>query len=154
MPRKKITENKDNSKKTIFISIIIILIIIFLCIFLYSNIIDYISTYEKREIYAQVIVSDNFGVAINGTSLIFGMTLPGGSSRKDIQLENNYNHNVKFKIYMEGNISDFLIVSENNFILKPHENKTLTFNVNIPKNAPMGTYDGKVFFVIRNPNVK
>jgi hypothetical protein len=158
MQRKTTEKNNLNSNKKIkdfrIIFVFVIIIIIILCIFLYSNIIDYISTYEKREVYAQVIVSDNFGIAINGTALIFGMTKPGGHSEKDIQLENNYNHDVRFKIYTEGNISDFLIVSENNFILKPGESKTLTFTVNIPGSAAFGTYSGKVFFVARNPSVK
>jgi len=142
-----------DSKKIVFV-VILVIIIFFLIILLYTNIIDYISTYEKREVYAQIIVSNNFGIAINGTSLIFGMTVPGGSARKSIELDNNYKHDVKFKIYSKGNISDFLIISENNFILKPNEHKTLIFNIKVPRNATLGTYDGKVVFLIKNPVIK
>lgn len=149
-----IRRDKGFYNQKIALVIIMLIIIFILSVFSYSNIVDYLSTYEKREVYAQIIVSNNFGIAINGSSMIFGMTVPGGTSRKEIQLENNYKHDVRFKIYSEGNISDFLIISENNFILKPMERKTLTFTVKVPKNANFGTYDGKIFFIIKNPVLK
>ena len=147
-------EKVKKSKYKLILSIVIAVIIFILCILLYSNLIDFISTYETREIYAQVVISNGFGVAINGTSLIFGMIPQGGTSRKEIMLENNYKEDARFKIYIEGNISDFLIVSENNFILKPNETKTLTFTTHPPNNAGLGTYDGKVIFIVKNSRVK
>jgi len=151
--QEKINSRKGNKNK--IIPIIILLIIIFiLLVFLYSNLVDYLSTYEKRVVYAQIVVSNNFGIAINDSSLIFGMTLPGGSARKEIQLQNDFTHDVKFNIYVQGNISDFIIISENNFILKPKEHKTLRFTAKVPMNASYGTYEGNVIFIMKNPIIK
>lgn len=150
---RKNNKSKKMSKKVIFV-IILVAIISLLSISLYSNLIDFISNFQKIEVYAEVIVSDYYGISINDTSIVFGILPPGGTSNKDIDLTNNYNRDVKFKIYSEGSIKDFIKVSENNFVLKPNEHKSLSFSVKIPKNISSGKYDGKVIFLVKNPIIK
>ncbi len=151
-------QKENNSKKVKFkkkiIVLFLIIIIIVVGIFLYSNIIDFFSLFEQKELYAEVRVSSGYGLAVNGSALIFGMMPPGSGGEKIVYLNNIYNKQAKVKIYSQGSISDFLNVSDNNFVLNPNEGKNLTFTVKIPKDAPFGTYDGKVTFVIRNSIVK
>ncbi len=132
--------------------LIIFLIIIFLILngFLIFYLINDFLILDKEEIYAEVIVSDKLGIAINDSCLIFGSVIPGGtSSTKKIILKNNYLENIKVKIISNGEINDFLKVSENNFILKPNENKTLEFVIRMPLNISKGNYNGSVFILTK-----
>lgn len=154
MEKKLNPENRANGKKIqkrkIIAVISLLIIITFLCIFLYSNLLDAFSLFEKREVLAIVTVTDDVGLAVNGTALVFGHVFPGGSASKTIEVTNNYNGMSRVKIYSKGNIKDFLIVSDNNFILAPNETKSVKFRIKIPKETPYGNYSGKVIFEIRN----
>jgi len=150
---KKMKKNKKLNKKNVLV-IFLIVIIFLLSIFLYSNILDYISVYETKEIYAEVKVSDRYGFEINDSSLKFGMIPPGNSASKDISLENIYGKEVKIKIYTEGEIGDFITISENDFILKKDEKKQIGFSVVIPLEAEYGIYTGNVTVVVMNAFLK
>ena len=154
MQKRKILEKIESSNKKMIIVLFLIVFIIIIGIFLYSNLIDYFSLFEQKELYAKVSVSGGYGVNPNGSAIIFGMMPPGASGEKKVYISNIYNGQARVKIYSKGAISNFLNVSENDFILGINEGKNLTFTVNIPKNTTYGTYDGKVIFVIRNAIVK
>lgn len=145
--------NPKKNKKVLFIFLIALIFI--LCIFLYSNFIDYISIIEKKKIYANIIVGDSYGLDVNGSALMFGMIPSGkGSVSRDIFLTNSYKGDVKVKIYVEGNIKEFLQISDNDFILKKDEIKKVNFIVSAPAGTEHGVYNGYVFVLIKNPIVK
>ena len=141
-------------KNKLIIASVLFITILFLCIFLFSNLIDYLSVLEKQEIYAKVEVSDHYGFDINGSALVFGMLIPGTSASKEISIENNHDQIVKIEIYATGEIKDFIRVSENNFVLIPREFKEINFDVYIPKGAEHRIYDGKVVVVTKNSIIK
>lgn len=147
---------KIGKKTSVFIIIFLFIVIVILGIFLFSNVIDYLSVYNKKIIEAKVIVADEnfFGIEINNTALAFGAISHVGSSRKSMTISNEFNYLVKIKIHSEGNISKFLEVSENNFLLGPNESKNLTFTVKIPEGTPKGTYGGYVYILSTNPYIK
>jgi hypothetical protein len=147
-------KEKNKNKRKIIAVISLLIIIVSLCIFLYSSLIDMMSLFETKEVEAFIIVSDASGVAINGTALMFGMVVPGGTSKKSVDLKNEHDGLAKVKIYAKGDIKDFINVSDNNFILYPNETKTVEFKVKIPRDTPFGNYTGKVIFEIRNAIVK
>ena len=134
-------ENKN------LLSIFLILSIVLLGFFLYFNLINNFCILEKKEIYAQVIISDRYGIDVNGSALMFGMIPPGNSASREIILKNDYNKDVKLKIYIKGNLSDFMSVSENNFLLKEGENKTIIFSVYPRGDISEGVYIGFVELV-------
>ena len=103
---------------------------------------------EKKTLPAKVIVGNKYGFDINASALTFGMLMPGGSSSRDINIENKYNEKVKVNIYSEGDIKDFILVSENNFILEEDEAKSLSFTATAPLDADFRTYEGTVYIII------
>lgn len=143
-----------NKLKLKIILVVLIVFIFILSVFLYSNLIDYLSVLEKKEIYASVTVSDSYGFEINGSALMFGMTTPGSSASKSIDLTNDYDSEVRVEIYSKGEIGRFLEISENNFLLGVGESKEVNFAVVIPENIDYRVYDGRVFVLIRNAVIK
>jgi hypothetical protein len=125
--------------------------IISLLFFIYSFL-NFNSIIEKKDIYAKFIIGKTIGIDVNGTALTFGM-LPnyGLTSTRSININNNYSHDVLIQIMIDGNISEYLIVSENDFILKPNEKKKIDFIVTSCANCPEGTYDGIVIILTKNP---
>lgn len=141
-------------KENILILLSLLVIIFVLGVFLFNNMIDYLSVLEKKEVYANIIVSDHYGVDVNSSALVFGMTLPGGSSVRETTLTNEHNQEVNVELFVEGDIKEFLQISENNFNLKSDESRKIFFTAFVPKDKELGTYDGKVIFVIKNIIVK
>ncbi|MEM0465409.1 MAG: hypothetical protein QXW97_01760 [Candidatus Pacearchaeota archaeon] len=147
-------KSKKIEKRKIIAFLSLIVIIIILSIYLYSNLIDSISLFERREVECLVKVDNQIGVAVNGTALVFGVIPPGSYSTKTLHITNVHNGIAKVKIYAKGNIKNFLNVSDNNFILYPNESKELIFRAKIPLGTKYGDYSGKVIFEIRNAIVK
>jgi len=135
---------KNTKKRNTIIAFVLLIIIILLSIFLMPNLFNSIEVLEEEEVEAFLMVGKNFGIAINGTAIVFGKVPPGSSGSKNVELKNDYEHDVKIQISSRGDINKFLIVSENNFILKPNENKNITFTANVPLGTTYGNYTGKV----------
>lgn len=147
--KKKVKKKKKNT-----LLIILLVIILLSGIFLFSNLIDYLSVLEKKEIYASITVSDHYGFDVNGSALKFGAVPPGGgSASRNLDIKNNYDTKVKIRFYVNGNIGKFMEISENDFILKKGENKTINFVVVIPQGTGYGFYDGKVLIIIKKPSM-
>ncbi len=139
--------NKRFIERIFSFLIILIILIIFLFFF---NLLSYSSVLEKKVIYSKVLVGDSLGFDVNGTALTFGMITPqGASSSRNINLSNFYGKEIKVEIFAVGDIAKFLSISENNFVLKKNETKTIKFVATSPKNTEYGTYDGNVFILVR-----
>ncbi len=143
-------EKQKKSKKVgkgfaIFL-IILLTIIVILFIFVLIN---RFSVLEKKEIYAGVIVGDHAGFDLNKTALTFGMVKPGNSGSRGLMIGNDYGKKEKIVITSRGDISDFLIVSENDFVLDIGEKKQVEFSVFIPKDIELGKYDGEIIITAR-----
>ncbi|MDP2925744.1 MAG: hypothetical protein Q8N99_05220 [Nanoarchaeota archaeon] len=155
MEKRESDSERNFSKKNILVIVILSFIIFILGIYLFSSLIDYLAVLEKKEVYTEIIVGDHYGFDINGTSILFGMIPPdGGSSYKEIILKNKYEEVVNVKIFIKGNISDFIIVSKNNFNLNINEEKKIGFTASIPKNTELGIYNGKIHIVIKRAIIK
>lgn len=130
------------------------IIILVLLIFLFSNLIDYLSVLEKQELYANVIVSDHYGVDVNSSALMFGMLVPGSSSVRKTTITNDHNQEINVEIFVKGDIKEFMQISGNDFNLKVDESKEIVFTAIAPRDKEFGVYEGKVVFVIKNTIVK
>jgi len=73
--------------------------------------------------------------------LIFGTVPPGGTSTKQMNITNPYNHKVHLTIKSEGNITDF-IVSNYTTKIKPGETVEIDITAKIPTNTTLGNYSG------------
>jgi hypothetical protein len=143
------------SKKTRnFLILLLSIIILVLLIFLFSNLIDYLSVLEKQELYANVIVSDHYGVDVNSSALMFGMLVPGSSSVRKTTITNDHNQEINVEIFVKGDIKEFMQISGNDFNLKVDESKEIVFTAIAPRDKEFGVYEGKVVFVIKNTIVK
>jgi len=137
-------EIKKDNLLNIFLVIFFIIFVTLLFLFLNLD-----RTLDKQVLYAQVIVLDSYGFALNNSSLNFGMIAPGGSSSKEVIIANNFDYPIKMEFIKKGNISDILFVSENNFILNESENKTVVFSVSVSENFSLGFLDGQVTIFTR-----
>ena len=90
-----------------------------------------------------VKVDDHFGLAVDNESLNFGKIIPGQGMEKSILLANPTEHDVRVLILNYGNISDWIRVSDYNFILEHGSKKNLTYEVFAPSDASFGKYTGK-----------
>jgi len=146
---------KNNKKtKNILILFLLFALIFILGVFLFSNLIEHISILEKQELYAEVIVSDHYGIDINSSALIFGTISPGSSATRKLTITNDHKQKTNIEIFVEGEIKEFLQVSENDFNLEINESKKIVFTAIAPRDKEFGTYEGKVIFFIKNAVVK
>ncbi len=144
MQRKKI-ENK-NKFKEIFIFIILILILIYLVYLVINN----FFILDSKIIYTEAILGETPGFDLNNTALTFGRVVPGNVGSREISIKNNFEKNIRAEIISRGEISDFLVVSENDFILFPDEEKTISFSVLFPKGSEMKKYKGEIEIKLKN----
>ena len=105
---------------------------------------------DVREFNMSLIVGDHAGFDVDTERLAFGMVSPGGNSCiRFIDLSNKKDHSLKVYINFYGNFAEWVSVSENYFVLKPNEEKKLSFTAAAPKNAAYGNYTGKARFVFK-----
>ena len=105
---------------------------------------------EKIVSYNMTVkVDDHFGLAVDNESLNFGRITPGNSADKSISIGNPTDHKVKILILPKGLISDWVSISENNFILVPGEKKNVNFEVVAPQNAAFGRYNGTAEVIVK-----
>jgi hypothetical protein len=133
--------------KKLFLILILFFFFILTVLFFYFFYLS--SIIEKREVYANVIVSDHLGINLNDSALIFGMILPGSSSTKELTIKNNYGRDVRLEFFISGDIEKYLRSTENDFLLKKDEVKNVSFIVTIPDDSPYRVYEGKVMMIVK-----
>jgi hypothetical protein len=144
MQRKKIKDKTRWIRDFIFIGLI--LIFLFLSYIQINN----FFVLENTKIYTEVILGESPGFDLNNTALTFGRVIPGNAGSREISIKNNFDRNISVNIVSRGKISDFLIVSENDFILTPNEEKKITFSVLFPKGSEMRKYTGQIEIKSKN----
>ena len=135
---------KRENKRVLFFGIIIFVISLFY--FSFSSDVVQKETIEAKFIYSET--GNGFDIAEG--KLTFGMFSSGGSASRGVIVENIFDERVLVNVQSEGNISEYLIVSENNFFLKPGELRDLTFSVYAPDNDIYGDYVGTVTILLKN----
>jgi len=115
-----------------------------ICI-IYSYYIIY--DYQEKNMYLTV---DNYvGMNVDSSAIYFGTVPPEGSSSRKIFLEHKHNKPLLIQLKTKGDLSKFVSVSENNFILEPNINKTIVVSVYVPKDMKYGNYTGRLAVVYR-----
>jgi hypothetical protein len=106
-------------------------------------------TLSYREIDASVqVVPYGAGMDGNRSVLKFGKIGLGGGSTKYIQV--NTSESAIVQIYASGDIADFIGVDDNNFTIRPG-NMMIPIYLDVPENAAIGNYTGKVHILLLRP---
>jgi hypothetical protein len=135
---------RKENKRIVFFGVIVFLISIFY--FNFTSDIIQIETIEAKFIYSE----SGSGFDVAEGKLTFGMFSDGGSASRGVTVENTFNESVFVSIQSEGNISEHLVVSNNNFFLEPGESRDLTFSVYAPNNNLYGDYVGTVTIFLKD----
>lgn len=103
---------------------------------------------EVRVVKMSVEVNDHMGFDTNTSLLTFGMVMPGSESVRTIILGHDRDYPMKASITSYGDISDWVFVSDNNFIVHPNETVALNVKVMPPIEVAYGNYTGylKIIF--------
>jgi len=144
MQRKKIKNKKY------FVNWLIFIFLILIFIYLVYIQINNIFILDNIKIYTEAILGDKPGFDLNKTALTFGRVVPGNSASRGISIKNNFDKKIMVSITSEGEISDFLSVSENEFILIPNEERNISFSVLFPKGSEMKKYKGWIEIKLKN----
>lgn len=137
MKRKK---RKNNLLKSMFF-IVIGLIFINL---IYSLLILEVVRFDMH-LNVENRVGFNITVGLNGTNIVeFGTIPPGGEGYKEIFIENKDYKKTKVVIKAYGGLKDWVIVSENKFIMKKNDIRKIKVEVYVPYNARYKQYYGRL----------
>src|SRR3989344_3058823 len=103
--------------------------------------------YSIKELKMNIIIGNYIGLNTDTDAIHFGTTLPGTSANREIVL--NTDKNITVNLKLSGNISSFIKIPENNFILSKNMQKSIKLTSVIPLNATKGVYIGilKITFI-------
>lgn len=95
-------------------------------------------------------IGDRLGFNLDTDALYFGKVIPGTSSvTKFANVSNTEDYPVVVNIKMCGELGEWVIISEDKFVLKGGEVKELSLSALPPEGTPFGNYTGKLKAVAR-----
>ena len=120
--------------------LIIILSVIIIIAIIYTN----SQTLSKEIISTEFLLGENMGFDLSSGKLNFGQIIPGHSASREITIDNNFKNPIIVSIKSSGEISKYIIVSKNNFLLNPSESKNVTFTAYADDITEFRPYKGKI----------
>ncbi|MBU3923711.1 MAG: hypothetical protein KJ592_02235 [Nanoarchaeota archaeon] len=127
--------------------VIIILSAIAIIAIIYTN----SQTLSKEIISTEFLLGKDMGFDLSSGKLNFGQIIPGHSASREITIDNNFKDPITVSIKSSGEISKYIIVSENNFLLNPSESKNATFTVYTDGITEFRPYKGKIIITSKKP---
>lgn len=137
-------KKEKHNEKLILIFIVILVLVFILNIYSFIRLSGIV---EIRELDASIIVSDRIGFDLNSTALTFGAIIRGGSSTREISIENNFGFPIEAEIYGKGDTARFISPFEEH--IEKDEKKSIKINAFVPEDAVSGEYKGKVIIKIK-----
>lgn len=125
------------------ISIVIIILMVMVLFYFLNPVLD------RKILPARFIYSDHPGLGNVEGELLFGMLPENQTGTRGLNISNDFEHPVIISIKSSGNISNNLIVSENNFLLAPNETKHIIFTVHTFNLTQHGEYSGELEFITK-----
>jgi hypothetical protein len=104
------------------------------------------SVIEKRVYYSRVKVSQNYGFDINGSAMIFGEVIPGGSAKRGFLVNNTDDNSVLVRVIPKGDIAKF--VSYNETRVCANRSELIGVKAIVPMGMDYGTYEGEIDVMI------
>jgi len=131
-------------------NILLLILVAIVCVGLTSIVLGS-SIVKYEEIYTDLLITSggHAAFAIDKDNIRFGKMSPGDIAERKfvVQTDERVLVNVKIK----GNVSDFVSVSENNFLLYPEEVKTIRLKGSAPLGTPQGNYSGYIQIYFLKP---
>ncbi len=138
-------KNALNASRYKLITIMLLLAFVFIIgIFLTITVYNKYVVLKYQEIDLFVKVQNGSTGAFNTSTdaLNFAKTYPSGNSVKRIYM--NSSKKAMVHIEADGNISGFISVSDNNFLIEPNEYKQIEVYLSVPSGTVEGDYSGKL----------
>ncbi len=129
-----------NKNKLYIILAIIILLSIGITQILYSY-------YKSPHVFYMnytFLVGDALGLTIDTDALHMGRMTPGGASARNVEITNTFGYRTNVRISLHGDKTEWMSVSETEFMLEKNSNKTIGFAVSPPKDVSHGNYSGYI----------
>ncbi len=89
------------------------------------------------------------GIIVDTDKVWFGITNPGGAASRKLVVTNNFTFPVVVKIFLYGKLGDYVSLSESNIMLEPNTFREIDITANMPHDAALGEYTGKVRAVFK-----
>jgi len=106
--------------------------------------------YQTDELVMDLYIGDKLGLNVDNDALHLGIVPPGLSGSRNIKVSVPGKRTM-VSLYSEGEIAPLITISDNNFIMEPHENRTIEVIVNVPVDAKNPDYlNGTIKIVFRN----
>jgi len=131
--------------------ILIIAVVFFVLIGATSFFYYYLHRPEIITVSMDLTVEDTniIGMNADADALHFGTVPRRGTSTRRMDIVNNQNYPLFVNISIEGDFTDWINVSDNNFILQPEESSRIIFKTKVPEDAPFRIYNGTVYITLR-----
>ena len=125
--------------------IVLISVLVFFLLVLAGNLIYlfyFVKQVEIRKMYLEVADARTI---YEENVLFFGYKYPGSIEDRtsNVHIENGYTYPILVSVKITGNISDYVAVSDNDFILMPGEKIVLVYKAEIPPDIGEGIYTGE-----------
>ena len=102
-----------------------------------------------EEIGMELVTGNRIGFNTNREALNFGTVYPGSESRRKLLITNNNDFPVEVIIENSGNLSPWVSVERNSFIVYPEEETGVWYTVSAPRDAPYSAFSGQTRVVFR-----
>lgn len=133
-------------KSNKFYLIIVFIFILSCLLFLFSFYLNKNIVLDEQGVFTSLMIGDKVGFDTNNTALTFGMIPAGGSSQRNISLENSYNFPIEVEFKLKGDIKEFLVFDKVVY-LSAGEVKEIAFYAQAPPSSEFGNYSG-IFSVV------
>lgn len=107
---------------------------------------------HSQTIPTRFIAGENMGFDLSPGNMNFGKIVPGSSASRDITITNKFSIPTITKIESSGEVSKCLVVSENNFNLKPNQSKNITFSCFLELGIELKEYAGEIIIITKKAN--
>lgn len=103
---------------------------------------------EFKNLDIQLTVANHLGFNTDMDKLYLGTVPRGNTASRPVLIENKEYEKSVVRLKVFGELKNWVTVSENNFILKKGESKTVKVEVNVPENAELKDYKSRlvIFF--------
>lgn len=110
---------------------------------------EYYINYKVDKLDIKVEVGEGVGLDVSEEYVGFGIVSNGNSAARDIILSHSYDKNLMIRMHVEGGLKDWIVFSENNFVLEPGVEKRVGISLFVPKDAGKGKYTSELVVVYR-----
>lgn len=137
---------KFTKNKVLFFSIFLFFLAFSLIIF--SILLEKYFILDKKEISTFLEIGDIPSFNLDNSTFSFGKIVPGVTSSRRIQIENNYAFPIFVSLSSKGNISRFLLF-EKEINIPVNEKRIIEIQTISPLKEDYGNYSGKIILALK-----